>query len=37
VTQTVLEVGLVGYSSIARMLEQNIGVNAVKMLNEQIQ
>src|SRR5262245_60363042 len=36
-TRTVLEVDLVSYSDIARTLEENLDVHAVKALQEQIQ
>lgn len=35
--KTVLEMDLVGYSDIVRTLEQNLGPNAVDVLNQQIQ
>ena len=37
VVKTVLELDMVGYSSIARLLEQNMGAEAVAGLNAQIQ
>jgi adenylate cyclase len=35
-TKTILEMDLVGYSDLARMLEENLDVGAVKALEEQI-
>jgi pSer/pThr/pTyr-binding forkhead associated (FHA) protein/class 3 adenylate cyclase len=35
--KTILEVDMVGYSSIARMLEQNVSASAVAELNAQVQ
>jgi hypothetical protein len=37
VTRTIVELDLVGYSTTARLLEQNMGSAAVAQLNEQIQ
>jgi class 3 adenylate cyclase len=37
VIKTVLELDLVGYSSVARMLEENNGAGAVAALNDQVQ
>jgi hypothetical protein len=36
-TKTILEMDLVAYSDVARMLEENLNVEAVKIFQDQIQ